>query len=74
MNPILRETIDNIKKHINLTEGEEMFLITEIGTLMYNVAYSCRMNPNFNLKGGDYIDENSYASENYISYEKLNNE
>lgn len=64
MNPILKECINNIKKHIELTQGEEMFLIIEIGKTMCNVAYSCTVNPNFNLKGGNYIDENSYAVKN----------
>lgn len=59
MNPIIKEAIENIKKHMDLSEGEEMFLISEIGQAMIKVATGCKTNPDFNLKGGDDADENS---------------
>ncbi len=62
MNPILKETIKDIKKHMILSEAEEGFLALEIGNAMMRVAHGCITNPNFNLNGGDSADENSYVS------------
>lgn len=74
MNPILRETLDRIKKHIDITEGDEIFLTREIGYCMSKVAYGCKTNPDFNICGGEYVDENSYIPDNYLYKNVWNNE
>ena len=66
MNPILKDTITEIKKHIDISESEECFLILEIGNTMMRVAHGCVTNPQFNLKGGNSADKNSYVSRNFL--------
>ncbi len=65
MNPILKDTIDEIKKNMNISESEEGFLILEIGNTMMRVAHGCTTNPKFNLKGGESADKNSYVPINF---------
>lgn len=61
MNPILKDAVKGIKKHMNISESEEIFLISEISQAMSRVAYGCKTNPDFNLKGGKDADKNSYV-------------
>lgn len=41
---------------------------------MSKVAYGCKTNPNFNLCGGEYVDENSYIPDDYLYKNIFNNE
>lgn len=74
MNPILKDTIEGIKKHMNVSKDEEIFLISEVAQAMSRVAHGCKTNPDFNLKGGEDADKNSYVPRNFsgVSFEELN--
>jgi hypothetical protein len=61
MNPILKEAIDEIKKRMPLTDEQASVIAFEIGQAMIQVSHGCITNPNFNMKGGEYADENSYV-------------
>jgi len=71
MNPILRRTIENIEKHVSLTETEKIHVMFYIGKALQDVAFGASTNPNFNLKGGDSADENSDAKMPNILQEQL---
>lgn len=62
MNPFIKQTVDKISKHITLTDGDLMFLSIEIGTAIYNAISKSIENPELNLNGEGYIDENTLGN------------
>ena len=62
MNPLIKQTVDNIAQHIELTEGEKMCIAVEVGNAIVKALNDAEHNPNYNLKGGNSVDKNTLGN------------
>jgi hypothetical protein len=62
MNPLIKKTVEKISGHVKMTEGEKLFVAGEIGDAILKALTYAKENPNFNLKGGNSIDENTIGN------------
>ena len=60
MNPLIERTIN--KLHLDLNEGEKQHAASVIGDALYQAIKSAEDNPNYNLKGGEDVDENTIGN------------
>jgi hypothetical protein len=61
MNPLIKDTVNKIESHFNypLSQGLKMCIAVEIGNALQIALISAKENPNCNLNGGDYVNENT---------------
>lgn len=67
MNPLLKQSIANLNGKYSFSEHELLIILFEMGNLAHEVAAGVRQNPNANLNGGNYIDEDTLG--NFIIHE-----
>ena len=63
MNPLITKTIEKIEQHVKLTEGDKWCISIAIGYSVLEALEYSKKNPNYNLKGGDSVDENTIGNE-----------
>ena len=66
MNPLIKHTVDSISDHISLNEGQKMLIAYNIGEALISALEFAKKNPNWNLRGGNSIDENT------MTFSKIN--
>ena len=71
MNPLIKHTVDSISDHISLNEGQKMLIAYNIGEALISALEFAKENPNWNLKGGDSIDENTMTTKRNRAYENM---
>ena len=71
MNPLVKHTIEKISQNFKLTEGEKIITAYFIGEALVSALEFAKENPNWNLKGGDSIDENTITSKRNKAYENM---
>jgi len=60
MNPLVKRTTEKVIGHE--IQHEDMSIAVIIGNAIYEALIASQHNPNYNLKGGNDIDENTIGN------------
>ena len=71
MNPLIKDTVDKISNTLKLTEGDRIIIAYYFGEALMSALEFAKGNPNYNLKGGDSVDENTITIKRNKAYENM---
>jgi len=71
MNPLIKDTVDKISNNFKLTEGEKIIIAYYVGEALMSALLFAKDNPNYNLKGGDSVDENTITYKKQKAYQNM---
>jgi len=71
MNPLIKDTVDKISNNFKLTEGEKIIIAYYVGEALMSALLFAKDNPNYNLKGGDSVDENTITYKKQEAYQNM---
>lgn len=71
MNPLVKHTIEKISENIKLDDREKIVIAYFIGEALVSALDFAKENPNWNLKGGDSIDENTMTTKRNKAFENM---
>lgn len=71
MNPLVKHTLDKISENIKLNDREKIVIAYFIGEALVSALEFAKENPNWNLKGGDSIDENTMTTKRNKAFENM---
>jgi hypothetical protein len=71
MNPLVKHTVEKISEHFKLSDGEKIIVAYFIGEALVSALDFAKENPNYNLKGGDSVDDNTITTKTNKAYENM---
>jgi|LakMenE18May11ns_1017448.scaffolds.fasta_scaffold7951879_2 hypothetical protein len=71
MNPLIKDTVDKIANNFKLTQRERIIIAYYVGEALTSALEFAKENPNYNLKGGDSIDENTITYKKQKAYQNM---